>query len=143
MVGELCTKPVVTISKTATVEEAARLMRTKKVGALVVTNGVRPVGILTDRDIAVDVVGTGKHPAETAVADVMRPNPVSLREDQGLFEAAKMFSAKGVRRLPVTSKTGKLVGILTLDDLLMLLGREMEMVSAAVAQGVGRTRLAS
>lgn len=143
MVGELCTKPVVTISKTATVEEAARLMRTKKVGALVVTNGVRPVGILTDRDIAVDVVGTGKHPAETAVADVMRPNPVSLREDQGLFEAAKMFSAKGVRRLPVTSKTGKLVGILTLDDLLMLLGREMEMVSAVVAQGVGRTRLAS
>jgi CBS domain-containing protein len=143
MVGELCTKPVVTISKTATVEEAARLMRTKKVGALVVTNGGRLVGILTDRDIAVDVVGTGKHPAETMVTDVMRSNPASLREDQGLFEAAKIFSAKGVRRLPVTTKTGKLVGILTLDDLLMLLGREMEMVSAAVAQGVGRTRLAS
>jgi CBS domain-containing protein len=143
MVGDICTKPVITVTKTATIEEAARLMRARKVGALIVTNGRRPVGILTDRDITVDVVGTGKKAAETTVADVMRPNPVTLREDQGLFEAAKVFGAKGVRRLPVMSKSGKLIGIVTLDDLMLLLGREMELVATAVAHGMGRARLAS
>jgi CBS domain-containing protein len=143
MLREICTKPVVTISKTATVEDAARIMRARQVGALVVTDGSKPVGILTDRDITVDVVAAGKKAAELAVGEVMRRNPASLREDQGLFEAAKMFSAKGVRRLPVMSKTGKLIGIVTLDDLMMLLGREMELVSAVLAQGAGRVRLAS
>jgi len=142
MVGEICTKPAITVAMTATVEAAARIMRIRKVGALVVTNGPRPVGILTDRDITVDVVGAGKRPAETKVAEVMRRNPVTLREDQGLFEAAKVFGAKGVRRLPVTSKSGRLIGIVTLDDLMLLLGREMELVGTALAHGMGRTRLA-
>lgn len=143
MLGEICTKPPVTISKTATVEDAARMMRARQVGALIVTNGSRPIGILTDRDITIDVVAAGKKAAELKVASVMRRNPTSLREDQGLFEAAKTFGTKGVRRLPVVSKAGKLIGIVTLDDLMMLLGREMELVSAVLAQGVSRARLAS
>jgi len=142
MIGDICTKPAITVAMTASVEDAARIMRGRKVGALIVTNGPRPVGILTDRDITVDVVAAGKEPAGTKVADVMRRNPTTLREDDGLLDAAKLFSAKGVRRLPVTSKGGRLIGIVTLDDLMMLLGREMELLGTAVAHGMGRPRLA-
>jgi CBS domain-containing protein len=142
MLGEICTKPVITVAENATVAEAARVMRSRKVGALVVTKGAQPVGILTDRDIAVDVVGTGKSPTDTMVGAVMHRDPVTLREDQGLFEAAKAFGAKGVRRLPVTNKSGELIGIVTVDDLMLLLGREMELVSAALAQGMNPARLA-
>jgi CBS domain-containing protein len=138
MLGELSIKPVVTIGPGATVQEAARLMRTKKVGALVVTNSQKPIGILTDRDITVDVVAAGSDPATTPVSSVMHRNPRVLREDQGLFDAVKAFSSAGVRRLPVVSRSGAIKGILALDDVLMLLGSEMAHVSTALSRSLGR-----
>ena len=141
MIGQVCTKPVVTVSPRATVQEAARLMQRKRVGALVVVNSGRPQGILTDRDIAM-AVAEGRDPATLSVSAVMRKNPAVIREDQGIFDAIKLLSAKGVRRLPVVSRTGKLTGIIALDDLLMLLGTEMGHVSHALSRGLGRPRLA-
>ena len=138
MLGELSIKPVVTIAPDATVQEAARLMRTKKVGALVVTASRKPIGILTDRDITVDVVAAGSDPATTIVSKVMHRNPRVLREDQGLFDAVKAFSNAGVRRLPVVSQAGAIKGILALDDVLMLLGNEMAHVSTALSRSLGR-----
>lgn len=141
MIGEVCTKPVVTVSATATVQEAARLMQRKNVGALVVVGSSRPQGILTDRDIAM-TVAQGRDPATLSVGAMMRKNPAVIREDQGIFDAVKLLSAKGVRRLPVVSRAGKLTGIIALDDLLMLLGTEMGHVSHALSRGLGRPRLA-
>ena len=138
MLGELSIKPVVTIAPDATVQEAARLMRTKKVGALVVTASRKPIGILTDRDITVDVVAAGSDPATTTVSKVMHRNPRVLREDQGLFDAVKAFSNAGVRRFPVVSQAGAIKGILALDDVLMLLGNEMAHVSTALSRSLGR-----
>ncbi|MBI2160377.1 MAG: CBS domain-containing protein [Candidatus Rokubacteria bacterium] len=142
MIGQVCTKPVVTVSPGATVQEAARLMQRKNVGALVVVGSSRPQGILTDRDIAMAVVAEGRDPATLSVGAVMRKNPAVIREDRGIFDAIKLLSAKGVRRLPVVSRTGKLTGIIALDDLLMLLGTEMGHVSHALSRGLGRPRLA-
>jgi predicted transcriptional regulator len=117
-------------------------MRTKKVGALVVTNGRKPVGILTDRDITVDVVAAGTDPSATTVSKVTRRNPRVLREDQGFFDAVKTFGSAGVRRLPVVNRAGAVKGIIALDDVLMLLGNEMAHVSTALSRSLGRAAAA-
>jgi CBS domain-containing protein len=138
MIGEMSIKPVVTIAPEASVLDAARLMRAKRVGALVVVNARKPVGMLTDRDITVSVVAAGDDPVKTPVSKVMHPNPRLLREDQGLFDAVKTFSSAGVRRLPVVNAAGTVKGIIALDDVLMLLGNEMAHVSTALSRSLGR-----
>ncbi len=136
MLGKVCTKPVVTASAQMTVEEAARAMRSRSVGALVVVNAGRPIGILTDRDIAIDVVAKGMDPDTVRVGDVMRKKPVTIREDLGILDAAKTFAKTGVRRLPVVSKSGMLIGVIAMDDLMLLLGNEMGYVAGALAAGL-------
>jgi CBS domain-containing protein len=136
MLGRVCTKPVVTASANMTVAEAARAMRTKNVGALVVVNAGRPLGMITDRDIAMDVVAQGKDPDAVRVGDVMRKKPVTIREDMGILDAVRTFAKTGVRRLPVVTKTGTLVGVIAMDDLVMLLGNEMGHMAAALSAGL-------
>jgi CBS domain-containing protein len=143
MLGEMSIKPVVTIAPDASIHDAARLMRAKKVGALVVTNGRKPIGILTDRDITVDVVAPGSDPATTPVSTVMHRNPRVIREDQGLLDAVKALSRAGVRRLPVVNRAGAVSGIIALDDVLMLLGTEMAHVSTALSRSLGRSATAA
>jgi CBS domain-containing protein len=141
MVGEICTKPAVTASPDTTVQEAAHRMRTRKVGALVIVNSIgRPVGVLTDRDIAVNVVALGKDPAKVSVGAVAQRRPVVIDEDAGVLEATRLLSRRGVRRLPVVSKTGKLVGVISLDDLLMLLGSELGHIASTLASELGRSK---
>jgi CBS domain-containing protein len=136
MLRELCTKPVVTIGPDAPVRDAARLMRDKNVGAVVVVNTGKPLGIITDRDITVAVVAADDDPGTVTVRDVMHRDPTVIHEDKGLFDAVKMFGSSGVRRLPVVGKTGKVTGIIALDDVLMLLGNEMAHVSSALSNGL-------
>ena len=141
MIRQMCIKPVVTASAETTIAKAAQLMRARNVGALVVAKNGKAKGLLTDRDIAVDVVAKGKDPATVRVGQVMRRPPTVIRENQGILDATKLLGAKGVRRLPVVNKGGKLVGILALDDVLMLLGSEMGNVATALSRGLRRARL--
>jgi CBS domain-containing protein len=136
MLGKICIKPVVTASAQMTVEEAARAMRTRNVGALVVVNAGRPIGMLTDRDVAVEVVAKGLDPDTARVGDVMHKKPITIREDLGILDAAKVFAKTGVRRLPVVTKSGVLVGVIAVDDLIMLLGNELGHVAGALSAGL-------
>ncbi len=138
MLGKICTKPVVTASAQMTVDQAARAMRSKNVGALVVVNAGRPVGMLTDRDVAIEVVAKGLDPETARVGDVMHKRPITIREDLGILDAAKVFAKTGVRRLPVVTKSGVLVGVITVDDLIMLLGNELGHVAGALSAGLRR-----
>ena len=138
MIGEICTKPAVTVSAVALVRDAARLMRTTNVGALVVVDEGKPSGIVTDRDLALSVVAEGRDPESVRVREVMRKDPAVIDEGSGILDTLQMFRARGVRRLPVVNKTGILIGIITLDDLLILLGTEMGHVSAAVSRELGQ-----
>lgn len=138
MLGKICTKPVVTASAQMTVDQAARAMRSKNVGALVVVNAGRLVGMLTDRDIVVEVVARGMDPAEVRVGDVMVKKPVTIRQDLGIFDAARIFAKTGVRRLPVVTASGVLVGVITMDDVVMLLGNEMGHMAGALSAGLRR-----
>ena len=136
MLKQLAIKPVITAPARMTIAEAARAMKQKNVGALIVVNAGRPLGVLTDRDIVVDVVAAGKDPDAVRVEDVMRKKPATLREDLGLMDAARIFAKTGVRRLPVVDKAGRVSGIVALDDLMILLGNEMGLVAGALAAGL-------
>jgi len=136
-VGELCNREVVITEKTASVVDAAQLMRTHHVGDLVVVEDrggrTHPVGIVTDRDIVVEVVAAGVNPDSLKVGDIMGPEVATVRESEGLFEALRYMRDKGVRRMPVVDREGGLVGILTLDDLLSLLAEEMTELAKLVS----------
>ena len=136
MLDKVCTKPVVTASAQMTVSQAARAMRSKNVGALVVVNAGRPIGMLTDRDIAVDVVARGMDPDSMRVGDVMRKKPLTIRQELGLLDAARAFAKSGVRRLPVVDKRGALIGVIAIDDIMILLGNEMGYVAGALSAGL-------
>lgn len=138
MLGKICTRPVVTASAQMTVDQAAQTMRSKNVGALVVVNAGRPIGMITDRDVTVEVVAKGMDPDTVRVGDVMRKKPVTICKDLGILDAAKAFAKTGVRRLPVVTKKGILVGVIAVDDLIMLLGTEMGQMAGALSAGLRR-----
>ena len=139
-VREFCSRTVAVIGPDATLREAALLMRDAHVGALVVTErkaGVtRPVGVITDRDIVVAVVAVpGARPEGIRVRDVMSPHLLLAREDDGLAEIVKAMREGGVRRLPVAAADGSLFGIVTLDDVLRVLGGELGNLALALSRG--------
>lgn len=124
-VGEACNRTVVVTSPSASIVEAARLMREYHVGTLVVAEGespaVQPVGILTDRDLVIEILAEPVVPDEVTVKDVMSGDPVTAEEDDDLLETLDRMRSGGVRRMPVVNGAGALVGILSMDDVLEVL----------------------
>jgi signal-transduction protein with cAMP-binding, CBS, and nucleotidyltransferase domain len=110
-------KPPVTIAPGATIAEAARLMDSHVVGALVVMDGDRPLGILTDRDIVVRAVARGI-PDDARVDSVMSAGVIAVDADVDLRETLAVFRSHAIRRLPLV-EGGRIVGVLTTDDLLI------------------------
>ncbi|CAJ0779767.1 hypothetical protein LMG7141_00928 [Ralstonia condita] len=123
------------IPHSCTLQEAAQQMRAKHVGALVVTEntpaGPRAVGVVTDRDMVLDAVAVGVHPAQTCVADVMSRGLFSVSVDASLSDALQEMLAAGVRRVGVTSD-GELVGVLSLDDVLSAMATEWSLIARLV-----------
>lgn len=109
-VGEVCKREVVFISKDSTVVEAAKLMREHHVGALVVTGfeegRPRPIGVVTDRDIVVEVIAEDLNAENLLVVDVMNFELATIGEDDGISEAIKIMKGRGVRRIPVINSGG-------------------------------------
>ncbi len=115
-------KRVVTVRPDESVVKAARLMEEKNVGSVVVIQNKKPVGILTDRDIAIRVVAWKADIGSTLVKRVMTKRVVTGRDDQRVAELAKVMHEHGIRRVPIVNKKGALSGIITLDDLLYMMG---------------------
>jgi signal-transduction protein with cAMP-binding, CBS, and nucleotidyltransferase domain len=136
-VGEICNRKVVITEKALSVVDAAQLMRKHHVGDLVVVaekdGRKHPVGIVTDRDIVVEVVAAEVNPDTLKVGDIMSLDVATVHESEGLFEAMRHMRDKGVRRMPVVDHEGGLVGILTLDDLLGLLAEELTELAKLVS----------
>jgi CBS domain-containing protein len=123
-IAKLCKRNVVTVREFDDLTHAAQLMREKHVGYLVVVvpspaeNALRPVGVLTDRDIVVAVVGRDINPRELRVGDVMTREPVVIGEGKSVSAALSEMRRIGVRRLPVVGVLGQLIGVVSLDDIL-------------------------
>jgi len=132
-----CREPVVTIQPKQSIHDAARMMRDRHVGAVVVVDDDRPVGIVTDRDIVVRGIIEGRDPNTTPVRDVMSGNPTVARSDQKIDDAVIAIRTAGVRRLPIVNAAGKVIGIVTLDDLVVLMAGELNLVAGAVQQNLG------
>ncbi|HEY6044785.1 MAG TPA: CBS domain-containing protein [Nitrosospira sp.] len=128
-IGEICNRDVVIVKSSDTIQEAAKLMRQHHVGDVVVIEergGVRvPAGIVTDRDLVVEILATELDPGVITVGDIMERELVTVKESTGIFEAIQYMRSKAVRRLPIVDESGALLGILSLDDLLELLSEEL------------------
>lgn len=115
-VKDLMTTQVLTIASSASLADAARLMRDGDFGLLPVGTPDRLEGTVTDRDIAIRAVAAGKGP-DTPVSSVMSSGVQAVREDDSVTQAAEQMQKHQVRRLPVVDAAGKLVGIVSLGDL--------------------------
>lgn len=135
-VSEICNRKVVVVRRDDTALEAARLMRQHHVGDVLVIeerNGNNvPVGIVTDRDLVVEIMAPELDQQAITAGDIMMPELATVKENAGIFEAIQYMRGKGVRRLPVVDESGGLTGILTLDDLLELLAEELQELAKLV-----------
>jgi CBS domain-containing protein len=134
-IGTLCNREVVFVHRVNLIRDAAQLMRQFHVGDLVVVddNGKRkPVGIVTDRDIVIAIVALGLDPNVLTVGDIMGPELVTVGADEGVFETIRLMRQRGVRRLPVITADGDLAGIVTIDDLLQLLAKELAELASVI-----------
>lgn len=125
---------VVSVKPDATVQFVAELMKEKNIGCVVVTENHKPVGIVTDRDIALRGVSLCGDPEEALIESIMSTDILTVRKDAGIFDAIQEMKSAGVRRMPIVDSAGRLVGLLTVDDLIRLLAREM----ADIARIIGK-----
>lgn len=136
-IGEVCNREVVTCAPATSALEAAKSMRAKHVGALVVVEEKEgkpfPIGVVTDRDLVVTVMAMGLDPRDFTVADIMRAEVITATESTGLLEAIELMRAKGIRRLPVVNDEGVLSGIVAVDDIIGLLAEELQDLSKVIA----------
>jgi CBS domain-containing protein len=119
---DLCVLDVASCTPESTVAEAARLMRQHHTGDLVVLDDAdeerEPVGIITDRDIVLEVLAKGRDPGKTAVREIMSTQLVVASESEDYAQALQRMATHGVRRVPVVDDKRCVVGIVTLDDML-------------------------
>ncbi|HUL96756.1 MAG TPA: CBS domain-containing protein [Usitatibacter sp.] len=143
-IGEICSRIVIFVGRNESVGEAARLMRENHIGSLVVVErgpqGPMPVGMITDRDIAVGAVAAGVDSERTPVEAVMRPGVSCVRESEGVGRAVELMRAGGVRRLPVVDASGVLVGLVAADDLIEVLAAEMQGLAGMLTRETRRER---
>jgi CBS domain-containing protein len=128
-IGEFCNRSVVVAERNCSVLDASRLMRQHHVGALVIVVSdagmSKPVGLVTDRDLVVEVIAAHLDPAVVLIGDIMVEPLCLVREQEGVFETMRLMREHGVRRVPVVDGRGGLQGIIAIDDLIAVLADEM------------------
>jgi CBS domain-containing protein len=143
-IGEVCNREVAVIEADTTISEAVKLMRDQHVGDIVVVEqrGPEPVpvGILTDRDIVIEVLAEDVDPQSISVGDIMSASLLTARESEELIDVIARMRAQGVRRVPVVNERGGLEGILTVDDILELLAEQVNGLAGLVKTEQRRER---
>jgi len=124
-IDNLARSDVVTASIDESVHELAAMMHDEAVGSIVITDD-GPVGIVTDRDLTMQVLAEQADPDELVAEDVMSDGLQTIEHDAGFYEATELMSEHSIRRLPVTDADGSLEGIITADDLNELLAEEQQ-----------------
>ena len=135
----LCTREVVGIDAHASLRDAAALMCDEHVGALVVVTGDDPpqvVGLVTDRDLTLEVIGRGQAGVDVRIGDLVRQPPRAVRSSATLREAVLAMEVGGVRRLLVVDDGGGVVGLVSADDLLEALSQEFAVLARALRKGI-------
>jgi CBS domain-containing protein len=137
--GEVCSREVVIARADEMIAQAARRIRECHVGTLVIVDDregcLKPVGILTDRDIVIQALAETARPLYTMrVGEVMSANLVTAGEDESLPDVLKKMRSFGVRRMPIVNAEGGLEGILSFDDVVELLAEELSDLAGLIAR---------
>lgn len=127
-IQNLIKRPVATVAPSASCVEAARKMRRENVGSLVVEADGAPIGIVTDRDLTLRVLADELAPASVTVSAVMSRFPAFLSPQRDLGEAMRLMRELRVRRLPAIDASGRCIGMLALDDVLVELAEELDQI---------------
>jgi CBS domain-containing protein len=145
LIKAICNPEAVSCGSATTALEAAALMRKHHIGDLVVvgepTADQVPLGVVTDRDIVVEVLGNGLDPATTRVSSILRKPVVVAHDSEDVAQVIDRMKVQGVRRMPVVDRGGRLVGIVTLDDLLRLVAADLDALVDLVSRQQNRERL--
>jgi CBS domain-containing protein len=137
-IRRMCQRNVIAIHPGEDIASAARVMREKHVGYLIVTEPAaesganKVVGVLSDRDIVVAVVARDVDPRSLKVGDVMTRNPLLVAEDNSLDAVLSFMGDAGVRRVPVVGPRGELLGVLSLDDVLQRMAQQLTNIAASI-----------
>jgi predicted transcriptional regulator len=135
-INDFCLKNIVTISKDATLADAAKHMRDEHIGAIVVADkNKKAVGILTDRDIVVGAVAEGK-PMSTKVADLMSKDVLRVPKGAGIADVIEKMEKREVRRAVVVDSNSHPCGLISSDDLVQLLGNELNSLGNLVSRQI-------
>ncbi|MDH5538363.1 MAG: CBS domain-containing protein [Rhizobacter sp.] len=141
-VGYICRRHIVAIDSASTLTQAASLMREQHVGALVVTTngpeGTQVTGLVTDRDLVIDVLARGLDTRGVQIGDLASRRLVSVTENEALSSAIETMQKSGVRRLLVTNDDLRLMGIVSLDDLLDACASELDGLAKVIRSGIER-----
>lgn len=135
-VGSICKRDAVTIDHQMTLHDAAKLMRDEHVGSLVVTssgpNGTAVVGIVTDRDLTIEVLARGRDGAVVSVGALVTGRLVGVSYDADVSEAIAAMEAQGVRRLIVTGEDEDVIGVVSLDDVIEAWATDMSKLARSI-----------
>ena len=139
LLKDICTMDVVCCGRRTRALEAARLMRQHHVGDLIVIDDPEqertPIGIITDRDLVLDVLGNGLDPATTEVGSLIHRTLVIANESEDTAQVIDRMREHGVRRIPLVNSRGGMVGIVTVDDLLRVLVAEASALLEVMGKG--------
>lgn len=124
-IRDLVQRPGESLRPDASCAEAARVMRDQGIGSVVVAEDARPLGIVTDRDLATRVMAEDGDAREIAVVDVMSKDPIFVRGDRSISEAIAAMAKQQVRRMLIVDADGHLEGVVSLDDLVALLAGQL------------------
>ena len=143
-IGTICTRETVIAKKDDTIVTVAQLMRRHHVGDIVIVKEGEgenvPIGIVTDRDLVVEVLAQELSPDAVTVGDIMSYELVTALDSDGIWTTLQKMRIKGVRRMPVVNQRGGLVGIVSLDDVLGLLSEELSGLTRIVGREQERER---
>lgn len=130
-ISEIAQTDVVTADRDTSASDLASEMADSDVGSVLIVEESESVGIITDRQLALALTDGGDL-SETTAGELMTEDPVTVSEDDGVFEVIQMFDEQNVRRLPVVDSDGQLSGIVSLDDAIVMLATEFGHVSDVI-----------
>ncbi len=144
-VASICRRDIVTIADTASLREAAQLMRSQHVGSLVLTQTSagheQAVGLITDRDLVIEGLANDRDLLRTPVGQLARRDLAAIAGDADLGLAVARMREAGLRRLLVTAADGHVMGIVSFDDVLEALALQIGGLAEAVRSGIAREGL--
>ncbi|VTU36323.1 Hypoxic response protein 1 [Variovorax sp. PBS-H4] len=141
-IGSICTRRMIAVDSNSTLAQAAGLMREHHVGALIVTSqtaaGPCVTGVVTDRDLVIDVLARGLETAGIKIGDLASDKIASVPEEIDIVGATAAMEAHGVRRMLVTDGEKRVTGIVSLDDLMDACAKELAGLAAVIRSGIER-----